>query len=165
MARQVKLKPIDWVEFSSVLTDLCSDIQLAVVEWWVHWYTDSLCPDQSVNLHQYISTSWLNINHKLTPDRSTNCLFYFSLDVRCKDNIQLDIISHTATIYLWPVIRKTISIIQQIRPEIVTSKEYLFWVMIGWTGKIKYWEFSDHGIKRKNLAFDWEGFWVFLGLL
>ena len=34
------------------------------------------------------------------------------------------------TINLWPVIRITISITQQIRPEIVTSKEYLFWIMI-----------------------------------
>ena len=39
-------------------------------------------------------------------------------------------ISYRDTINLWPVIRITISITQQIRPEIVTSKEYLFWIMI-----------------------------------
>ena len=39
-------------------------------------------------------------------------------------------ISYRDTINLGPVIRITISITQQIRPEIVTSKEYLFWVMI-----------------------------------
>ena len=39
-------------------------------------------------------------------------------------------ISYRDTINLRPVIRITISITQQIRPEIVTSKEYLFWIMI-----------------------------------